>query len=46
MNKDEENNGIIDKANVFTIAHLLIRDPDTGETILSQRDKESKKKND
>lgn len=28
-----------DKGNVTVISHICIRDPDTGEIILSQRDK-------
>lgn len=35
MNKDEPD----DKGNVTMIAHIHIRDPDTGETILKKRDK-------
>jgi hypothetical protein len=29
----------IDKTNVVVIGHISIRDPDTGEVILRQRDK-------
>lgn len=29
----------VDSGNVTVIAHLCIRDPDTGEVILRQRDK-------
>lgn len=41
-----EDNGLVDETNVMTISHILIRDPDTGDIILHQRDKEQKKEKD
>ena len=43
MTKDIENTGgVVDNTNVVIISHIRIRDPDTGEVILSQRVKENK----
>lgn len=43
MKKD---NDLVDESNVWMIGHLTIRDPDTGEIILKQREKEQKKEKD
>jgi hypothetical protein len=38
-----QDNDLVDDSNVMMIDHICIRDPDTGEIILRQREKESNK---
>ena len=34
---------LVDKSNIQTISHILMRDPDTGEIIMQKRDDQPKR---
>ena len=41
--KDTKEDKLVDKSNVKTISHILMRDPDTGETIMQKIDDQPKR---